>query len=138
MRLTRQRRSHRATMNMTPMIDIVFLLLIFFMTVSQVSEINKERLELPRLKGSMDQDLTTLTINVSREGTLRVAGDAISLAGLIAVVEDELARRGGDTGQLTVVVRSDQRGTSRMTNEVIRGLGRLGVGRVRIAVEQPQ
>ena len=41
-------------MNMTPMIDVTFLLLIFFMTVSQVSAVNKEQLELPQLKGSED------------------------------------------------------------------------------------
>jgi biopolymer transport protein ExbD len=136
MRLTRRRRTHRLMMNMTPMIDVVFLLLIFFMTVSQVSEVNRERLQLPQLKGSTDQDLTTLTINVTREGNLRVAGGSVSLARLVAMVEDELTRRGRDPSLLTVVVRSDQRGVSRMTNEVIRALGQLGVAKVRIAVQQ--
>ena len=42
-------------MNMTPMIDIVFLLIIFFMTVNQVTEVSKERLSLPQVKGGEDQ-----------------------------------------------------------------------------------
>ena len=55
MRLSKRRRDTLAIMDMTPMIDIVFLLLIFFMTVSQVSEINKIQLSLPKLEGSDDQ-----------------------------------------------------------------------------------
>ena len=42
-------------LNLTPMIDVVFLLLIFFMTVSQVSKINKERLDLPQQQGAEEQ-----------------------------------------------------------------------------------
>ena len=51
MRLSKHRRAGVPLMNMTPMIDVVFLLLIFFMTVSQVSQINRERLRLPKEKG---------------------------------------------------------------------------------------
>ena len=43
---------------MTPMIDVTFLLLIFFMTVSQVSKLNREQLELPRQQGTEEQQPT--------------------------------------------------------------------------------
>jgi biopolymer transport protein ExbD len=118
------------------MIDIVFLLIIFFMTVTQVSEINKEQLELPKLAGTEDQKPTLLTINVSEDGDLVVSGESISIGRLVALVEQQVLQTGRNPSLLSVVVRSDQRGASRMTNEVIRALAQLGVAKVRIAVEK--
>jgi biopolymer transport protein ExbD len=125
-------------MNMTPMIDIVFLLIIFFMTVTQVSEANKERLKLPKLEGSQDQKRTTLTINVSQDGELLVFRRPVTIAGIVAMVTDELNRLNGETSRLTVVVRADERGTSQMVNEVVTALAKLGINQIRIAVEVPQ
>lgn len=125
-------------MNMTPMIDVVFLLLIFFMTVSQVSEVNKAALELPKLKGSEDQRRTTITVNVTQEGTLLVSGETMSIARLIVLVADEIARLGGDPSRLTVVIRADERGESGGVNDVVNALSRMGIRRVRIAVQTPQ
>ena len=58
---------------MTPMIDIVFLLIVFFMTVSQISESNKELLQLPQLEGSQDLQPSTLTVNINRAGDILVS-----------------------------------------------------------------
>ena len=66
---------------MTPMIDIVFLLIIFFMTVSQVSEVNRERLELPQQQGSQDQKPAVLTININELGEILVGGSRLSVIG---------------------------------------------------------
>ena len=93
MRLSKRRRSNRPEMNITPMIDIVFLLLIFFITVTQVSEANKERIDLPKQEGSEEQDPSVLTINVMEDGELRLAGNPISVAGVVSVVDQELARQ---------------------------------------------
>ena len=138
MRLSKRRRPTRAAMDMTPMIDIVFLLLIFFMTVSQVSEINKERLELPKLKGSEDQQPTTVTVNVTEAGEIVVSGNELSMPELVALVGDQLGSVGDDPSRLTIVLRADRRGTSRTVNEVITRLSQLGVTQVRIAVEQQE
>ena len=135
MRLTRHRRTRLPSMNMTPMIDVVFLLLIFFMTVSQVSEVNRELLELPKLEGSEDQKPTLLTINVTRDGELKIGGETVTFPRLITLVDNEINRLGGEPRRLAVVLRTDERATSRATNEAVRSLGRLGVDRVRIAVE---
>jgi biopolymer transport protein ExbD len=113
----------------------VFLLIIFFMTVSQVSEINKEQLELPKLEGSEDQKPTLITVNVTDTGELLVSGRRITVAGLVDAVGRELNRLGGDATRLTIVVRADERGQSRMVNEVVNALSRLGVKRIRIAVQ---
>jgi biopolymer transport protein ExbD len=124
-------------MNMTPMIDIVFLLIIFFMTVTQVSKINREQVELPKLQGAEDQKPTTLTVNVDRAGEIVVSGNRVTTARLLAIVSQELAKVGDDPSRLTVVLRADERGTSRVVNDIVKSLARLQITRVRIAVQVP-
>ena len=87
MKLSKSKRNHKLMMNMTPMIDIVFLLIIFFMTVSQITRVNEERLELPKLRGAEDQSPTSLTINVTKEGVIKISGsevDVLVKLGMIA------------------------------------------------------
>jgi len=120
------------------MIDIVFLLIIFFMTVTQVSKINKEQLELARQKGSQDQQKANITINVTAEGEYRVTGKQVSLTQIVSLVSQEMSALGGDASRLKVTVRTDQRSISRHTNEVMKALSRIGVLRVNNAVESPE
>ena len=135
MRLAKPKAAGALMMNMTPMIDVVFLLLIFFMTVSQVSQINRLRLELPQQQGTMDQSQTSLTINVGEDGALFVGADATSLAGLVERVVEQLANVEQDPQRLSVVIRADKRAASRAVNQAVGALSRLGVQRVKVAVE---
>jgi biopolymer transport protein ExbD len=125
-------------MNMTPMIDVVFQLLIFFMTCTQVSRINNERLELPQQPGTQEQAESTLTINVNQAGEIIVSGNRLTVPQLVGIVGDEIALRGGDVAGINVVLRADQRGDSRVVNEVVRTLAQLQITRIRIAVAVPQ
>lgn len=63
---------------MTPMIDVVFLLIIFFLVSSHLSRQESQlELELPVAASSqedMDQETPRLTVNVKPDGTLWLAG----------------------------------------------------------------
>lgn len=135
MRLAKRKHGSEMQVNMTPMIDVTFLLLIFFMTVNQVSNINKEQLELPKLKGSQDQSEAAITINIDRDGQIIVSGNEVSLVELASLMSDELAKPGTDPQQLLVAVRAARDGTCRSVNDVIEALVKLDITRVRIAVE---
>lgn len=136
MRLTKHRRKTSAAMDMTPMIDITFQLMIFFMTCTQVSQVNKEKLELPQLKGSMDQEENiTMTVNVDEAGQIKISGREYTVAQLAVAAGDELAAVGNEPSRIHVVLRADRRGTSRSVNEVVTALAKLGINQIRIAVE---
>jgi len=135
MRLAKSKASGALTMNMTPMIDVVFLLLIFFMTVSQVSQINRLRLELPQQSGTLDQGQTSLTINVGDDGQIFVGADATSIAGMVEAVLEQMTAVNNDPQRMTVVIRADRRGASRAVNQVVAALSQLGIQKVRVAVE---
>src|SRR5262245_5701974 len=134
MRLSKHHRT-KLEINMTPMIDVTFLLLIFFMTVNQVSKSQRERLALPQLAGTQDQSQQALVVNVDRSGQIVVAANPVNLAELVGIVSTELAKVENDASRLTVLLRADRNGNCRTVNEVVTTLVRLNVNRIRLAVE---
>ncbi|PQO46157.1 ExbD/TolR family protein [Blastopirellula marina] len=138
MRLSKKRVQHTKGMDITPMIDIVFLLLIFFITVTQVSETNREQVSLPELKGSEDQKRTSLVVNVRENGQIVVAGNEMEVADVAFLVGKELETNGGDPGLVTVVVRIDQRATCQTPNALVTQLASQGITKIRLAVQVPQ
>jgi biopolymer transport protein ExbD len=136
MRLSHSGKRASLEINMTPMIDVVFQLLIFFMTCSQVSEVNNEPLELPQLAGSRDQSRGDVTVNINAGGEYRVSGELRNLAELISLCGDEIAmHHAGDPEQLLVIVRADKHGVCRSVNDLISALTRIGVHKIRLAVQ---
>jgi biopolymer transport protein ExbD len=127
--------SKKLEINMTPMIDVTFLLLIFFMTVNQMSKMNKEAIPLPALKGTQDQSEGSLTINIDREGEMIVSSRPVSMPELIGLVTETIATADNDPGQVTIVLRAHREGNCRTVNEVVRTLNKLAITRVRMAVE---
>jgi biopolymer transport protein ExbD len=137
-KLTKHKRPTRAQMNMTPMIDIVFLLIIFFMTVTQVSKINKEQLPLPQQKGAEDQQEANITVNVNRDGQVIVSGNQYSVPQLVFMIDEEFRRVDRDARRMTIVLRVHQKAASKTANEIVGSLGRLGITKVTIAVQVPE
>jgi len=136
MRLTRHRRPSLARLNMTPMIDIVFLMLVFFLTVSQVSKIQEAPVDLPKQLGSQDQRISKLTINVTASGEIIVLGERYSTAEVVALVGAELTEV-VDPSRVTVVLRCDQAADSAVASDIMESLQRMGIRRVYTAVETP-
>jgi biopolymer transport protein ExbD len=135
MRFSKRHHGTPLAINMTPMIDVTFLLLIFFMTVNQVSRSQRERLELPKLSGSQDQSQQSIVVNVDQIGAIKIASREVTLQELVGIVGVELAKVENDTSRLTVLLRADRRGNCRTVNEIVTALVRLDITRVRLAVE---
>jgi biopolymer transport protein ExbD len=74
----------RLSIRMTPMIDIVFLLIVFFMCVSEMSRLEIEALTLPEASQARDvpDDRPRLTVNVMPGGHYKVNGKRYTLKAL--------------------------------------------------------
>ncbi|MBC8453481.1 biopolymer transporter ExbD, partial [PVC group bacterium] len=65
--IRRRRRGQAAKLEMTPMIDVVFLLLVFFvLTISQQDILSKLNVSRPQAGGG--EDIPTLRINLLSDG----------------------------------------------------------------------
>lgn len=121
--------------NMTPMIDVSFLLIVFFIVSSHLAqqEIQQE-LELPRAATGRLLDEETerrVIVNVDAQGEITIAGDTITADGLAPRIAAERARAGDD---LEVRIRSDRTVPYRYVEPILLACSRAGVWRVTFAV----
>ena len=94
------------TLNLTPMIDVVFLLIIFFMTASKFAEVEADiELQLPEVATAAP--LTSApkqrTVSVEQSGQVQLDGKEVSLAELT----EQLSAAQREFPQLSVVIRGD-------------------------------
>jgi biopolymer transport protein ExbD len=78
--------------DMTPMIDCVFQLLIFFMLTNQMVQVERALLELPSADQAKEEkiiDKKKLIINVHRDGSIEVSGHKKSDAELDKILHEE-------------------------------------------------
>ncbi|MBT4531005.1 MAG: biopolymer transporter ExbD [Phycisphaerae bacterium] len=124
---------------LTPMIDIVFLLIIFFMVAAQFAQQAHVELQLPKEAGEQLKDKAqgVLVINVLRDGSIMVDKNegSISLAVLEGIVGDSIGTDGADWKNITV--RADENTLAKSLNEVLAVLHKFGLSATNIATESP-
>ncbi len=94
MLLKPQRAESQLSIEMTPMIDMVFLLLIFFLVATSFHQEEREmQIALPvaQSAGPISVVLRELVINVDRQSRIIVSGREISPEDLSGIVVDALA-----------------------------------------------
>lgn len=138
MRLSKHPGSTKLMMNITPLIDIVFLLIIFFVTVSQITKVNEAELEMSRQKGGGDRDQWSMIINVDATGKILISGKERSMPETIAIAGMELSKVDNNPNKVRVLIRHDRRGTSGVYNELLRQFKQLGIKSIHIGIEVKQ
>ena len=122
--------------NMTPMIDVVFLLIIFFLVSSHLArQENKLPLDLP-VAGTydlMDPERAPLTVSVDTAGRWLVGGDVVNTDQLKAVLRDHRGRMGRTAA---IRIRSDAAIQYRFVEPVLREAALAGVTDASIAVRE--
>ena len=137
MKLSKARRDNSIAFNMTPMIDIVFLLIIFFMTVSQITRTVDHPVELPVVQQGSDQTKpSSITINLDDKGSIVVGGRELKFEDAIAAVDNQLAAKNFDTSLIKIQIRCDRDCESRFVNRLVQRLSEIGFTQVRVAVAE--
>ncbi|MDX2115721.1 MAG: biopolymer transporter ExbD [Planctomycetota bacterium] len=116
-----------ASFDLTPMIDVMLLLIVFFMMSSQFSRSEQLSLELPRERGDRALDETRpaeVILDMTRDGALHVRGDAVSYEELAEVLG---AGRASGTVAPIVVVRADRAARAEHLNRLALELSKLGI-----------
>lgn len=80
-------------MSLTPLIDVVFLLLIFFMLTSSFLDIRTLSVSAPALGTTTTSKGATLRVGIAADGRLDLDGRPLSLAEITARIRARVARR---------------------------------------------
>ena len=121
-----------AAFDLTPMIDVVMLLIVFFMLTAQFAATMRSPLDLPRQAGeALPESRETLVIELTRTGEYRIESDEVSRDRLMQVVAADLKQARGSG--LDIVVRADRACSARHLNTLAAELSRLGVRSWRVS-----
>jgi len=116
--------------DITPLVDVVFLMLIFFMVSTSFNVASSLKLELPSSKTSAQEtDVKQVTVSINAKGELFVQNEMVE--------DDKLRSRilnftKGDTNK-PVVVRADADARHKRVVLVLDTLRDLGISKVGIA-----
>jgi biopolymer transport protein ExbD len=121
------------SINLTPMIDVVFLLIIFFMVGTKFTELERKiALQVPQVA-----DVKALTpaperrvVNVYRDGRIALDRDFISMDQLI----DTLSAARSEYADLGVLVRGDAEGPFQNVASVLGACRQAGISEMGISV----
>jgi len=129
-RRARHRRGVMAEINVTPMVDVMLVLLIIFMVSAPLLTVGVP-IDLPQTQAkSLDQDKEPLTVSVNEKGQVFLQNSEIDVDELVAKLQAVAQARGGTEAR--IYVRGDKKvdyGT------MMRVMGRLsGAGFHRVAL----
>jgi len=121
--------------NMTPMIDVVFLLIIFFLVSSHLAR-RENQLELPLPLAATGQEISDdqtrrLTLNVLDDGELLLAGRTV----LPHQLAEELLQRGrSEPADLELRIRASRHVAYGAVSPILLDAARAGIWNVHFAV----
>lgn len=133
MRLHTREDGGNAAINLTPLIDMVFILLIFFAVNSTFVRFPGVEVDQPVARSSVVQQSATILIAVTDNGEVWVDGNQVDVRRLRGVIE----RLFIETPDASVVVLSDQDSRTGIVVQVIDQARLAGAGQVALAAAAP-
>jgi biopolymer transport protein ExbD len=122
--------------NLTPMIDVILTLLIFFMAATKLYDWDEQKLDVQVPVVSSAQPLTDtpddIKLRVSREGTIAYNDDIIDLT----EVKDRLRAARKNYPDQGVMIRADGRVAHQKVAEVMSACHAAGIGRILFSVRE--
>lgn len=128
MRFRRPRTRREATLiNLTSLIDVVFLLLIFFMVSTSFALIRGIKVDLPTTTTTQEKIEQNIVISITKEGKIYLGKTQISKTELVKTLKRQIGKK-----KSLVVINADKDTRHGMVVEVMDlakqgGAGKLGI-----------
>ncbi|WP_411826901.1 ExbD/TolR family protein [Luteolibacter sp. AS25] len=124
--------SEASGIDISPLIDVVFLLLIFFIVTTVFVEETGIEVSKPRAASSQDLERQSILLAITAEGRVWQGGREIGQDGVRAVVSALLE----ETPESPVIIRADSATPTQATVQVIDSAKLAGAGSVSLATEE--
>lgn len=134
----RSKRRKDVTVDLTPLIDVVFILLIFFMVSTTFTRESRLGIVLPEAETGAQAETPpdVLEITINEQGAYAINGDALvnDRAETLQAAIDRFA--GGNTDR-PVIVQGDARAPHEAVVRALDVLGKLGFSEISIGARTP-
>jgi biopolymer transport protein ExbD len=123
--------------NLTPLIDVVFLLLIFFMVTTTFSRNTNILINLPEASGeTAEQQPIEIEILVAQNGTYSINGRQLVNAQIETLMRTVAEVSGGDT-TIPLIITADANSTHQSVVTAMDAVAQLGFTSLNIATREP-
>ena len=120
-----------AGIDLTPMLDVVFIMLIFFIvTATFVKEAGVD-VERPLASTAERQDLANILIAITPEDDVWIDGNRVDERDMSTLIK----RLHAENPQGSVVIQADRDSTHKTLKKVMDAVQKAGVGQVAVAAE---
>ena len=126
---TKNKRQTFSDDNMIPMINIVFLLLIFFMIAGQISNADPFALELPRADIEQSAKKMPITIYLSADGEVVVNESSTRNSELVTTLRNYLAAEGE---QPSVAIKADHSVKAADLDFILQAVKQAGIAKINL------
>lgn len=123
-----------AKINLTPLIDVVFILLIFFIVTSSFAKESGVEVARPRASTATPQEHASIFIAVNAEGTVSLDKRDVDVLSVRAEVE----RLHAQNPEGSVVIVADRSAPTGVVIQVLDQARLAGVSNVAIAAQSPK
>jgi biopolymer transport protein ExbD len=122
-----------ATIDMTPMLDVVFIMLIFFIvTASFVKEAGID-VNRPEAATAVKKDRANILVAISAKGDIWINKRKVD----VRAVQANIERLYAENPQGTVVIQADRKSTTDVLIKVMDASRAAGISDVSIAAQEP-
>ncbi|MCH2205047.1 MAG: biopolymer transporter ExbD [Lentisphaerales bacterium] len=134
-RLTKMMRSEEDVQNvdMTPLIDMVFILLIFFIVTTVFAKDKGMDIQRPSQQSAGEVDRESLLVAITSEGKIRAGGQPLSINSLRAYVSNRVKKMA-----LPVVILADKNAPIGLLADVMDECRMAGAQNISLATEKEQ
>ena len=132
----RPRRREDVELNITPLIDVVFLLLIFFMVSSTFEKQSQMKITLPESSEKVTSEIPdSVTVEIDTQGRVFVNKKSLVNSQLITIRE-AIRDATHDMKAPTVIIRADANATHQSVVKVMDAAQQLGLVKITFATQK--
>jgi biopolymer transport protein ExbD len=137
MKFNRQR-AETEGINLTPLIDVVFLLLIFFMVSTSFTKETHLNIDIPQAVGEPTQEIDDgIDIVLGADGSIAINGRALVNDNL-DTLKTALREVSGDNNKLPLSLTADAKTAHEHVVRVMDAAGQLGFSRLSVTTRRPE
>lgn len=136
----KRQQAEELNVNLTPLIDVVFLLLIFFMVSTTFTKETHLQIDLPQASGdAVVEDTLVVDITITRDGNYSINGKRL-VNSQLETVKRGILKVARNQKKLPIVITADAQAPHQAVITAMDAAGQLGFVRMSIATsnnEQP-
>jgi biopolymer transport protein ExbD len=122
----------KTSINILPMIDVIFFLLVFFMLFTSFRSTPQGlNMQLPRAVTATEQKSQNVVINIDQSGNIFYQGEELPLDQVVAMLNKKL----NNTQELTAIINADKDTRYKHVINVMDRLRKAGIYKLALAAE---